>query len=209
MTGPADERAIWAGGRGYLRASHADRDQVIGTLKAAFVQGMLTKDELDVRVGQTLASLTYAELAALTADLPAGLAAPKSSDGRRPVVRPGRVIAATSVLYGGGWAYALLLSPHGGDNTYAPFLLLQGFVVWLGVLLLCVGAIAVSRQDRRSGGQPPRRPGGPGPESWRRPSVGPGRDFPLEGPGHRHTAEAAGRPRTYRWCAARCAPRTS
>ena len=62
-------------GRGHLRASHADREQVVGILKAAFVQGMLAKDEFDLRVGQALASRTYADLAALTADLPAGLAA--------------------------------------------------------------------------------------------------------------------------------------
>jgi hypothetical protein len=61
------------GGRGRLRASHADREHVIGMLKAAFVQGRLAKDEFDLRVGQTLASRTCAELAALTADIPAGL----------------------------------------------------------------------------------------------------------------------------------------
>jgi len=32
-------------GRGHLRASHADREQAVGILKAAFVQGMLAKDE--------------------------------------------------------------------------------------------------------------------------------------------------------------------
>src|SRR5262249_58680884 len=77
MAGPGDEIAAGAGGRGHLRASHADREQVIGTLKAAFVQGMLAKDEFGLRVGQTLAARTYADLAALTADLPAGLAAAK------------------------------------------------------------------------------------------------------------------------------------
>jgi len=61
-----------ATGRGQLRAAHADRDQVVAALQAAFVQGRLNKDELDARVGQALASRTYAELAALTADLPAG-----------------------------------------------------------------------------------------------------------------------------------------
>ena len=40
-------------------------------LKAAFVQDRLTKDEFDDRVGQALASRTYADLTALTADLPA------------------------------------------------------------------------------------------------------------------------------------------
>jgi hypothetical protein len=69
MAEPPDQ-APAAAGRGDLRASHADREQVIGTLKAAFVQGRLTKDELDLRVGQVLASRTYGDLAALTADLP-------------------------------------------------------------------------------------------------------------------------------------------
>src|SRR6516225_3908457 len=71
MAGPGDETAVAAAGRGHLRASHADRDQTIDALKAAFVQGRLTKDEFDARVGQTLASRTYAELAAVTAGLPA------------------------------------------------------------------------------------------------------------------------------------------
>jgi hypothetical protein len=46
---------------------------VIDVLKAAFVQGRLTKAELDGRVGQAFASRTYEDLAAITADLPAGL----------------------------------------------------------------------------------------------------------------------------------------
>jgi len=72
MAGPGDETAGGARGRGHLRASHADREQAIEVLKAAFVQGRLTKGEFDARVGQGFASRTYAELAAVTADLPAG-----------------------------------------------------------------------------------------------------------------------------------------
>ena len=74
MSGPGDQtpaaEGLAAGGRdhGDLRASHADRERVIGTVKAAFVQGRLTEDELDARVGQVYASRTYAELAAVTAD---------------------------------------------------------------------------------------------------------------------------------------------
>ena len=68
MTGP-DEGGL--AGRGHLRAAQADREQAITVLKAAYAQGRLTKDELEVRVGQALASRTYAELAALTADIPA------------------------------------------------------------------------------------------------------------------------------------------
>lgn len=54
-----------------MRASDADREQVVDVLKAAFVQGRLLKDELDARAGQAFASRTYAELAAVTADIPA------------------------------------------------------------------------------------------------------------------------------------------
>ena len=68
MTGP-DERGL--AGRGHLRAAQADREQAITVLKAAYAQGRLTKDELEVRAGQAFASRTYAELAALTADIPA------------------------------------------------------------------------------------------------------------------------------------------
>ena len=76
------------GDRGRLRACHADREQVIGTLQAAFVQGRLTKDELDTRAGQAFAARTYADLAALTADIPADPAAPWLRARRRPAARP-------------------------------------------------------------------------------------------------------------------------
>lgn len=67
MTGPGDDRAAARGrGGGRLRASNADREQVVGVLKDAFVQGRLTRHELDARVGRAFASRTYAELAALT-----------------------------------------------------------------------------------------------------------------------------------------------
>ena len=74
MPEPRDQMPA-AVGRGHLRACHADREQVIGVLKAAFVQGRLGKHELNARVGQALAARTYADLATLSADLPAGLAA--------------------------------------------------------------------------------------------------------------------------------------
>jgi pseudouridine-5'-phosphate glycosidase len=51
MTGQQDPA-----GRGGLRAGHADREQVIEALKDAFVQGRLTREELDVRAGRALAA---------------------------------------------------------------------------------------------------------------------------------------------------------
>jgi hypothetical protein len=44
--------------------------RILGALKTAFVQGRLDKEELDTRVGQTLAARTHAELAVITADIP-------------------------------------------------------------------------------------------------------------------------------------------
>jgi hypothetical protein len=100
--------AAGARGHGCLRASHAGREQVIGVLKAAFVQGRLGKDEFDLRVGQAFASRTYAELAAVTADLPAGLAAAQPppaawAAGEPRIPRPGRVLTVATVLYAGVW----------------------------------------------------------------------------------------------------------
>ena len=60
-----------APGCGHLRAADAGREQVIDALKVAFVRGWLTKDKFDAGVGRALTSRTYAELAAVTADMPA------------------------------------------------------------------------------------------------------------------------------------------
>jgi uncharacterized protein DUF1707 len=77
---PGPEREMTGdGGRGRLRASHADRERVIDMLKAAYVRGHMTKDEFDVRVGQALVSRTYAELARVTAGIPAMPATPPSA----------------------------------------------------------------------------------------------------------------------------------
>ena len=83
-TGPDD---LAAAARGHLRASRADREQVIAVLKTAFVQDRLAKDEFDHRVGQVLASRTYAQLAELTADIPA------QSPAAAPPVDPRRTLA--------------------------------------------------------------------------------------------------------------------
>jgi len=111
MAGPGDEITAGAGGHSHLRASHVDREQAIEVLKAAFVQGRLGKDEFDLRVGQVLASRTYADLAVLTGDIPAGLtraqppqSARESSDnkamrlGRRTDIMSGLPVVAASIV---------------------------------------------------------------------------------------------------------------
>ncbi|HXW46123.1 MAG TPA: DUF1707 and DUF4190 domain-containing protein [Streptosporangiaceae bacterium] len=57
---------------GHMRASTADRERAIDVLKAGFAEGRLDKDEYDERAGRVYGSRTYAELAALTSDLPVG-----------------------------------------------------------------------------------------------------------------------------------------
>ena len=198
MAGSGDEIAAGAGGRDHLRASHADREQVIGTLKAAFVQGRLTKDELDLRVGRALASRTYAELAALTADIPAGLTTakpplPARAQGGQPVLRPGPVITAATALYAGVWVYAAFF-PKGADGpSIFVTLIFGGGLVYLIILAICVGQVVALRRQQRSGGHSPRRPaaGAGGQASQRLPLADPGRHLPPAGPGHQHTAEAA------------------
>ena len=60
-----------ADARGRMRASDADRERVVEELKAKFVHGRLTKDELDLRVGLAFVSRTYADLSAVLVDHPA------------------------------------------------------------------------------------------------------------------------------------------
>jgi Domain of unknown function (DUF1707) len=81
-----------------LRASRVDREQVIDLLKAAFVQGRLDRDEFDARIGQAVASRTYGELAAVTADIPAELTAALPP---RPPVRARRRISFNTAVTGG------------------------------------------------------------------------------------------------------------
>jgi len=67
--GQGDLPAAVAGGE--LRASDADRDQVVELLRVAAGDGRLSPEELDDRLERALTARTYAELAVLTADLPA------------------------------------------------------------------------------------------------------------------------------------------
>lgn len=86
--------------RGQMRASHADRDSAVGLLKKAFVEGRLTKDEYDVRVGRALTARTYSDLDAVVADLPV----PPAPVPRNVQPLPARTnpLAIASLLFGAG-----------------------------------------------------------------------------------------------------------
>jgi hypothetical protein len=64
-------RWVPSGDYARLRVADGDRERTADVLRGAYVEGRLSQDELDARLGQAYGSRTYADLAALTADLPA------------------------------------------------------------------------------------------------------------------------------------------
>jgi hypothetical protein len=135
-----------------LRASHADREQVVDVLKAAFVQGRLTKDELDTRIGQAFTSKTYADLAAVTADLP-----PRRAAAPRPPQRVNVEAAAHLAIV--AIAIPVVLSAAGYLTGSAGLVKVAVLVVVLDLLglLAAVAQVLDSRYRQRAA----RR--GPGP----------------------------------------------
>src|SRR5262249_13781826 len=121
-------------GRAHLRASDADREQVLDGLKSAFVYGLLDRDDLYARAGQGLASRTYAELTALTVGIPPALIAAQS-----PTATPGGSRRRVSKKVVAWAACLLILGPAVGA---AFFTFYGGFVVMF--VLACIGATATA-----------------------------------------------------------------
>ena len=153
MAEPGDHRAAPAGGRGRLRASYADREQVIGTLKVAFVQGRLTEDELDARVGQVYASRTYQELGEVTADIPIGITRvqPPRDPWRATKVACGVVYA---LILPGLFTVAVL--PGGSAATTNSEVATSFALVYVIFWILGASVMVAIRRGKRSGGQPPQ-----------------------------------------------------
>ena len=176
-----DDEVLGAGGRGYLRAAHADRERVVGVLKTAFVRGMLSKEEFDERVTQAFASRTYAELAAVTADLPAGLpaAAPPSAAAqeegwltmKRAAAVSALLLAAVALVFVYGWVFQ---SP--GVLVIASPL---AFIAWT-----CVsGSLFADAWTRRRSRPRLPQPPGPGRRALPDPKAGPKAKRPRRSPG--------------------------
>ena len=185
-----------AGALGKLRISHAEREEAIDVLKAAFVQGRLTKDEFDLRVGQIFASRTYADLNALTADIPDGVTStePSAEHAHEPsrvlsfktAARVGAVGAAPSMAS----AAAVLLRSNEVPAVAGVMLVaLTGlFVAGLLTALLMLLSWVVRRPQRKAVQGPPSGPAG---MASRRQA--PTRQLPAARHDPRHTAEAARR----------------
>ncbi len=78
--------------QGAIRASHADRDQIVDRLHRAATEGRIASEELEHRVSIALKARTYSELEATVADLPGLRPRPRAGLERRRSV--------------GGWAVA-------------------------------------------------------------------------------------------------------
>ena len=169
--------------RRQFRVSDADRDKVTEVLRQAAEEGRLTFDELDERLGQALSAKTYADLEAVTTDLPAGLTAPAPAQAGLPD-RVGGTPGATfsvavmsSARRAGSWVV-----PHrytavaimGGvdlDLRYARFaervVTIQAFCLMGGVTIIVPSDVEVDVSgfafmggfDHRVSG--PGRPGAP------------------------------------------------
>ena len=174
MTGPGD-----LAGDSQLRVGHADRDQVVASLKDAFVAGMLTRDELDMRVGRALAARTRGDLAALTSDLPpvpTGMGRPAASAGAaaqarrdRPLARASAQAASCLVLTFCMVAIAGHFDPGGaGPNPQhglaRPFLFLAMVFLITAFGALATGVANAAEQQsarRRAEAEDPPRSAGP------------------------------------------------
>jgi hypothetical protein len=129
------------GGSELLHVSHAvARDQVIRILGTALEQGRLTDGEHDERVAKVPVSTCLADLEALIADLPAGLA------GHPPAARDvwtgvGLIIAAAGVIV------AIVLSQP--DNYLAFMAFLGAAATLILVPAITVGLMFDVRHQKR------------------------------------------------------------
>ena len=192
MASPDDETT--AGSGGHLRASHADRDRVIDGLKAAFVEGRLEQDEFAQRISRALASRTYADLGALTADLPpARLPARPPAPARERVSRKTIAVASWGTLADAVLLACWNLLPESSGPVEILMLLGSFIVLAVGPLgwLLVIHDWVEKRGPRQTAAG--RSPGTGGPAFRHRDQAGPARQVPRADRDPGLTAEAAPR----------------
>lgn len=97
--GPGSGYTLAKAGRAQLLVSQDDRDRAADFLNAAFAEGRLSQHEHDSRLSKALTARTYADLDALTADLPgARVGVPRRTDG----MAIGALICGVGEFFTGG-----------------------------------------------------------------------------------------------------------
>lgn len=114
-----------------MLAAAADRERTIDVLKAAYGEGRLTKEEFDSRSARVLAARTYADLAAIVADLPAGPAGP---------------VAPYQLGY-----YPQAVAPVAPTNGVAIASLVCGFIPFIGAIPAIILGYIARGQIKQSG----------------------------------------------------------
>jgi Domain of unknown function (DUF1707) len=119
-----------------MKASDADRDEVVAALSEHFQAGRLTTEELEDRTGRALSARTLGELDALTTDLPArrqAKSAPEASPQRRGHAELAVLAAVLAVLA----VVALVVGVRTGHH---------GLDIWV---VVPIALIVVRRLGRR------------------------------------------------------------
>ncbi len=160
-----------------MRASDADRQEVVERLRAALDEGRLKMDEYLERMGQASEAVTYGDLAPLYADLPESGSVARREPAAPPVLAPTAPPAPVRRT-----GFAGLPTPLKVLWTIWGSIVLVNIVVWglvsattahviypwpvwvagpLGAVLLAVSfGVTQIRRDGRT--DPPRLPPGPG-----------------------------------------------
>lgn len=150
---------------GQLRASDADREQVIELLKGAFIRGQLAKDELAERVAGALTSRTYAELAVLTADIPAAAAAepaPPERTATKTSPRLSRQAKAGAWAIGSCVVMVVSAGLSNGRPNDAMNLLYVLCVMMFIASFITFAVVHFTQEERTADGQSGQRPAAPG-----------------------------------------------
>jgi hypothetical protein len=128
------------------------RQQVASTLRAALVQGRLTEEEYDERIGHASASRSRAELAALIVDLPVGQ---MNAPARPPTAKDVRTGVGVIIAAAGVVAALLLWHPGNGGAVLA---FIVAALTLLVAPIVTVGVMVDVRRQKQSGGQRPPSP---------------------------------------------------
>lgn len=158
MLGPGDETGAGASGDGPLPATRAGRDQVIAALQTAFVQGRLSKDEFELRVGQALA--IYAQLDALTSDIPAAApAVTPPAEAARQAANKKMIQQGTAGVAGLTFLLdAALVMPRQPVAGAIAGVVLTCFLAVITAGLLTLLSWAMDRRSRAQGARPAQGP---------------------------------------------------
>jgi hypothetical protein len=163
-----------------MRASSADRERAVDVLKAGFAEGRLTQDEYNDRMGRAYAARTYGDLAALTADLPAGAAPlpswpvpayqPPPPSGTNSMAIASMVLGVAEFFTGGLTAIPAVICGHvarrqmkqtaqRGDGLATSGLVLGYMAIIFWSVLIAASLVGVAISIAHNGQIPPGSPG--------------------------------------------------